>query len=506
MWKTRLLMRFMVSLPIVFAGVFGTPARADMIDHVLLREAPAIMKAVQGLGHESVAVLKFEVQIGNQQPTFEAGLANTKLAQKLENLLVIANDSNDPLFVLTGASDKTSDFPPNTTWRSAEGRRLLAKIKDLPLAWDSQQKLSPEVFIAGRYQVDSTFKSGTLELLAFTRNKPDELLSIYRSPELQANQKQPVLPTDRSILNLLGVSYALSTTNADRAANDRTALEQATSWVSHKSSYADTMKVSPVQLEIYLNDKQVTPIADPKFPGAGRIANDPTSDPKRGDKFTLRIINQDMKKSYGVLLAVNGRNTNALDRNHDLNSVEPKDHRLWILGPGESATIPGFYKDIQGNYEEFRILGDSESQEAYNTMGSQYRGLITMHVFQDMPVAPPEAPKPVKPMLPKSSTSVQEAPSEVELSLLSLGIGGDVLAEIRTAGKLDEAQSKLKDLTNVAENAQGQFFTDPNKLTMDRGLIVGSTTGKTQGPLSEVRFRRDPNSIAFMQIRYYLDR
>jgi hypothetical protein len=62
----------------------------------------------------------------------------------------------------------------------------------------------------------------------------------------------------------------------------------------------------------------------------------------------------------------------------------------------------------------------------------------------------------------------------------------------------------MQELTNARPGGDGKLGLDPVKATaLDRGLIAPSETRKGGGPIETVKFRLDPNPLAFVQIRYY---
>jgi hypothetical protein len=492
---------------LVMVAVTST-ARAGSVDAAFVRDAAAITKAVRGLKAETVAVLKFGVKVGDGPARFDAGLANDKLAQMLENLLVLTNDPADPLFILTGAAAIATALPPGISWRDEGGRKAIAGAdKRLPLAWDTTQKLTPSVFLAGDILVDPTLRSAELVVYAFTQADPANLRTLYTSAGATTGGARASVAADRSLLSLVGMSFAVDrSVGVLSSERDRDAIRRAAAVLGQPAEFADTVARCPVRLEIILNDRQVVPEADPASPGGGRIGRATDSDPKKGDAIRFRLVNTSTEKTYGVLLAVNGRNTNGLSKGADLHARDPKDQRLWVLGPNEEATIPGFYTDLKGNYQEFKILGDEASEGAYPLLGSQYRGLITLHVFGEWvePPIPPKTSSVTEAGQASGTTSEPAAPTEVELSLLSLGVGGDALADVRAAGSPDKARAQVESLTNVSAGEGGRLRVESLKGgARDRGLIVASETRRSNGPLESVAFKRDPGAVAFLQIRYY---
>ncbi len=481
------------------AVVLVPAARADQIDRTLVRNADEITKAVHSLGGHRVAVLKFDVTVGGKPSDFQAGLANGKLAQKIENLLILTNDPNKPLFVLADAGLAAGKLPATTTWRDAVGRTALAGLKDLPLAWDDSQKLAPDAFITGELQIEADYKSAKIVLYGFTTAKPDELRTLYTTPKPGTDPAKPGVVTDRGFLALAGVSYALGNVPKSRGDGDKSALSQ----VVAKTGFAETASQSPIKLEMVVNGVAVVPQTDSAYAGSGRIQPLSLPDPSKGSEVYFRLENPSKDKTYAVLLAVNGRNTNWLSKDH-LDSKDPKDQRLWVLGPGDKVKIQGYYENAAGKYAPFKVIGDEKSQLEYAMMSGDLRGLITLHVFGERTEP---APKVNDGGLPKTTGDADPATpikEDVELSVLSLGVGGTASKDVRTAGSLDKAKKRMEELAGVRTAPNGTLNADPVKVSKtEKGLIVESETRQTDGPIQVVKFKMDPNCVAFLQLRYY---
>jgi len=480
-------------------ALFVVPAaKADQIDRTLVRNADDITKAVRSLGGERVAVLKFDVTVGGKPSEFQAGLANVKLAQKIENLLILTNDPKAPLFILSDAGVAASKLPAKTTWRDAEGRKALCGLKGLPLAWDDSQKLTPDSFITGELQIDADYKSAKIVIYGFTAAKPEELKTLYTTPKDSSNPAKPGIVTDRGFLALAGVSFALGNVPKNRGDGDKNALFQAAS----KTSFGQTAAQSPIKLQMIVDEKPVAPQTDSAYSGNGSVQLQ-LPDPTKGSTVSFRLENPSKDKTYGVLLAVNGRNTNSLDKNYNLDSKDAKDHRLWILGPGEKVSIKGFYTDAKtGDYDPFKVIDNDKSPLEYSMMSGEFRGLITMHVFGER-----TEPTSSDTGLPKTSGPTDPTSpvnEEVELSVVSLGVGGTASSEVRSAGSLDKAKKKMEELAGVRTAPNGALNPDPEKVSKtEKGLIVPSESRQLDGKIEAVQFKMDTNCVAFLQIRYY---
>ena len=387
-------------------AAFAMPARADGVDLLFMRNAETIAGKVRALQSKRVAVLKFAVKVGDGPARFDAGLANAKLAQKLENALLLARTDDDPM-LLTGAAAKAKDLPADTTWQTPEGRAALAHMKGLPLAWDAKQQLSPDLFVSGELAFPKDAAGARLTLYAFTKADPAKLLTIYETRE--SPDAPPALPSDRNLMSLAGMSFSLDHPAANRIDGDKFAMQQVVAGLKGENAFAKAVQNSPIQLTILArgkgaptsDDRAMIPETDPKAPGGGRIAT-----PREGDQLTLRLKNAHPTKRFAVVLAVNGKNTNATSKNHELNSLDAKEQKMWVLDPKEEITLRGFSTDAAGGYDPFTVLDDATSEKLFPLMGELYRGLITMHVFAEREAAPLKstggtAPPP---MIPRAGT------------------------------------------------------------------------------------------------------
>ena len=472
------------------------PGRADQIDNALAVNARTVFAAVGKLGVEQVAVLNFAVRPPEGESDFRSGLANVDLARRLENALILANDPDAPLFVLTDAGLAARKLPAGTTWKTAEGRAALATIGELPLAWDVSQKLKPEGFVTGELAFGPDCTTATLTVYGFTAEHPDKLVRLAVVGGM-IDDKPAAIPADRGVLAMAGIGYvAASVPDAGPDGPDAAARRTAAKALRDKDGYALLADDCPVKLTFVVNGEAVRLRPDPAKPGAGAFVSSAV-DPKRGDEVSVRLENTSPTQTYAVLLAVNGENTNALGGGPThLNDRPAKDHRMWLIDPLGSATVHGFYTDPDGNYKKFEVLGESESEANFNVMSDAYRGLITMHVYRKRPAVVAKTPP---------DTADPNPPVEfVDAATITMGVGGKMVKDVRAAGSLRAAQKLLADKSGVVASAGG-FRADPVKanLLVSRGLIVEGGTTAADGEITKVDFGIDPDPVAYLSVRYY---
>jgi hypothetical protein len=497
-------------------------ARADAIDRALVRNSTDIMAKVRGLKAGTVAVLKFEVKVGDKPASFDAGPANTKLAQKLENLLILANDSKHKLFVVadagTAAAAAAGKAGSPFTWRTDTGRAMFCELPALPLAWDKSQSLRPDAFVTGRLELSADLAETRVTLYGFTRSNPADLVTLLTVTGASGMEPAKPLHTDRSVLALAGVAFAVGAMPANSRKADDAAARQARELFAAgqpgnaERVFAALAQHSPVRLEVLLNGQAVPLRADDDAPGGGRVVW-PAGGIGPNDTVEFRLTSASTTDRFSVLLAMNGRNTNARNPEDDLNVRDGRDQRKWVLDPGESIRIRGFYTDLSGNHNPFSVLSAGESERLFGLMSPKFRGRISMLVYGERPEKSPtetgpavEPPPPVKTSEPKPAEVVktEEQKEEVEAALLSLGLGDGGLERVRAAGSLEKAQEELRRKTYTS-GSNGQLALDPKVLDTyrQRGLIVPSEQRRSDGPIKTVDFRLSPLPVASLDIKYY---
>jgi hypothetical protein len=512
-------------LAVGLLAVAAPAARADAIDRALVRNSTDIMAKVRGLKASTVAVLKFEVKFGDKVASFDAGPANTKLAQKLENLLILANDPRHKLFVVADAGEAAATAAAKAgspfTWRTDAGRAMFCELPALPLAWDKSQALRPDAFVTGTLELNADLTEAKVTLHGFTRSNPADLVTLLTVSGASGMEPAKPLHTDRSVLALAGVAFAVGAMPASSRKADDAAARQARDLFAAGQAgntervFAAIAQQSPVRLEVLLNG-QAVPVRADDVPGGGRVVW-PAGGVGPNDAVEFRLTNAGTTDRFAVLLAVNGRNTNARNPEDDLNVRDGRDQRKWVLDPGESIRIRGFYTDLSGNHHPFSVLSAGESERLFGLMSPRFRGRISMLVYGERPEKSPtdtgprvevpqpgKAPEKIEPK-PTEVVKPEEQKEEVEAALLSLGLGDGGLERVRAAGSLEKAQEELRRKTYTS-GTNGQLAIDPNVLDKyrHRGLIVPSEQRRSDGPIKTVDFRLAPLPVASLDIKYYV--
>jgi hypothetical protein len=482
-------------------------ARADAIDRMMVLDSDAIIQAIRGLGAKNVAVLKFEAKVGPAAPTFEAGTINVQMIRRIENLLVMTNDTKNPqlnLLVEAGRAAATlaHGTGPALTWKTPEGRKELFKLK-LPLAWDESQRFSPDAFVTGTVVASSDMKETRIVLRAFTRQNPAELKTIgtIAGDGGSAKGQSRGIHTDRVMLASMGQSFVLSRRLRGRSfeTGDDAAADVAAQ-LNQSGQQPTVSPDAPVKLDILLGGQPVAVDPDPISPGEGKVRL--REGLAAGKELAFRVTNTG-PEPVGALLAVNGRNTAAMD-NEDITSKNRADCRTWVLKPGQSYTVRGFYTDAQtGRYEPCKVLTAEESVARAASLDTHLLGVITLDVFgkgAGLSVTHGGGP-----------ADAQKIEEQAEAELTDLTAGGDARS-LKVRG-LAELKARKLALARGLRESGGKLSFDVNKQKVaaarklrSRGLdnlIEGDASKAASSGTIHEESLADMEMVMSYEVRYF---
>ena len=511
--------RLRLTLPVLalltLGGLLATAGdgRADNLDRVMREDGADLAAAVRGkLQAKVVAVLKFQTQIGTGKPSFATGTENQKMAERVQNLLVVTNDDADPLTVLAGAGGaaaaKARQDKRPLDWTTEAGRKSLFELS-LPVLWDPADKRTPDAYVTGVVRLSDDLRGATVELLGFTRAAPGTLVKLGTVKKGVAGGAAVPIPVGRATLADLGQSFAVSKRVLSRASVnkgiasrkivDDDASDSAAGRDAGKPS-ADAGPIaaadSPVLLEILYDGQPQAPTPDPES-GRGEVV----ATPSEGQKWTFRIQNT-LDYPVGVLLSVNGKNTIAIDGEDLAKAGDPSGFRMWVLKPGRKYDIAGFLKSDAGTTAPFEVLADDQSARQFDALAPTYAGRIQMTVYGKLPprVAPAADSAEV------AQFAAAEASSEDALAAAALGTSLE--KELSQAKTPALAKLMSRGLLNVATDAKGGLVSTDKAQVMakglrSKGLVVESEQRSEAGAVEVVPLQADPEPIASRTIRYY---
>ncbi len=503
-----------------------TVAKADQIDRVLIADSGTVTDKVVGLKAKHVAVLPFQVQIGNQPATFKQGVEGLQLANKLQNILVAGNPVGKPgeYVVLTDAAKRAAEAGKRMgkpiDWTSAAGRNALLNLK-LPVAWDDSKVLAPDTYLTGTLKVSANLKDATLYLSTFSRANPELKPLVVLKESAKAG-----IRVDRNTLADLGKSFAVSKRvltkshpnnpvgrakaafEPDEAASDSAVAMMAPPAVNG----ALVVPGCPVELTVLVNGQPTAIASD----GSNNFRMGQTPPP--GSNLSFNLVNRS-DKPVAVVLAIDGNNVIQLnpDEKADQNNNREK-WRKFVLQPATEVplyTVSGFRRSLTGDADS-RITVDTEESSAarFEAMAPAVRGKIEMMVF---PANEGVSPNLTTPSDGGSTTPTNTTvdPNTDALAQTDQATDASGIEQLdKTMGRTRSAKvaqqkvlSRLPQGTTLAAAKKGGMKIEmpkPKVMGKTKGLVLadgGSTYAS--GGTTEQTFVTAPSPSASIQITYY---
>jgi hypothetical protein len=424
------------------------PAASDTkLDRALLKNAPEVIKYLSDHKCKAVGVLKFLVQKGSEQPTDNAGPLNLNIANRLEVALVLANP-DEKLGIIRHASEAVSKSKNRrANHLTADGRKALFEVPYI-LAWGKDDTpVQADVLLAGLVKLSPDLKTTTVQIQAFSKDKPD----LEKVVEFSA-------PTDARTLTENGRSYRLRQLFQEK---DDEAASSASDTDAGKAD--NPLKNSNIQWTILYDDKPM-PI---EFNGGVATVKGPVED----QQVAFRLANKG-KDTYAVVLKVNGENTLYRQR-------FPSDRcRKWVLDPNDQFTIYGFQVN-QGNAAKFEVLSPEESERDEVNYGP-HAGTFSLEVF------------PGKQQVGKTPTNDAE-----ETVVAAIGSG-----DLPATKPIQRASLKQK---LMEENSGKAKETGGTRQLFGEGRLIGA--GKqVKSEVKSVEFVTGPVPVMSVTVRYYQPR
>ncbi len=401
-----------ITLLAVLAAGLTAPAaaRADRIDGELIKLTTTLLDHLKENKAKTVGVLKFRASRDGGKEDFHLGPINNVMADRLENTLILGYDT-DPDAPINVVHDGTAVAArKGLSYLPAEKAVELFGLK-YPLA-GSGQEATPDLFLTGVVRFDTEKHTTTVVVQSFTKERP-ELREVARF----------TVPTERSTLAESGRSFVINRSLAERdagpdkddakdaaadkdaAARQKAAAAQLAAKEPAREQLPPVKELPPlpkeptkeptpavkpaalsterlVDIQVRYNGEPVSLEPDARDPGNRAFARDP----KQGDTVAFVVTNRTPAEGgvrVAVALLVNGVNT--VKEEVD----EPRYCTKWILEPGKSLVVDGFYVRDAGpnNVKPFTVLSDEESDALYESNPGDLRnerlGTISLHVFTE---------------------------------------------------------------------------------------------------------------------------
>ncbi len=340
-------------------------ARADHIDDALIQRAPDLVKTLEQRGYKTVGALKFLVKVGQAAPHANIGPMNLTMATRLENAMIHGSDPAQPLNVVRDATQVAAASNPGMTLQTPAGREALFKLS-YPLAW-GDTKATPDALLTGMISLSPDLRKATVGVDCIDKSgkAPESVLSFE-------------VPTDRSILADCGRGFFIRGAGVKRRSiedMDHAAAESALATSDGKPLTQQAAGDMPVKFEIRYNNVLQIIGQDPGSLGEMRV-----NSPKAGESV-LFVITNVTKAKIGIVVKVNGESTLGQE------TVEDAACQKWILDPGKTYSLKGFYTFPENKVVAFKALNDADSiARLADWSGSRPRaGYIDVSVFEPNP-------------------------------------------------------------------------------------------------------------------------
>lgn len=356
---------------VVTIAAFAMPARSEEVDRLLYRQARKLYETIAAKKAGTVAVLKFRAQKATEPETFHAGRINMAMAEMLENVLIAGKVNLDQeTRIVRNASLTASQAGQRLNYLNPDDR---GKLFNLAYSEAEGQSAAPDVFFTGVVRLDQRSHTTTVVIEAFDKqaNTIEEIARFTAS-------------SDRSTINDFGQAYVLATRDifGRGDADVQSAADMFASGAT-KAEPATTRTPDAVAMLKMMLNKQVVPFEeDPTGPSAGALRFN-VREPMETDTVEFAVENVSKDQRAAVVLKVNGEST--LKRERDAAQFCQK----WIIEPGQSITIGGYYEGETGkNMRKFIVRPTPNPDEP---LSPTLQGTIDFHVFvedKDGPAKP----------------------------------------------------------------------------------------------------------------------
>jgi hypothetical protein len=339
-------------------------ARADRMDKQLHEKMPAVKKKLQSKGYKNVGVLRFRVQVGKKAASFDNAPYNGNLPRRIENLLIInGGPSEDGALGVIRDAGKAAAAAGAGDWFGDESQCRKLFDVSYPLAW-GDKKVKADAFLTGLVFLAPDMKKTTVTLFCFDKEnlEPEELVRF-------------TLATDRDVVRDLGLSFVVNARTREALAKKRTADDVDRAVMDSLEKEMQATDLAGLEATV-LVDGKTSPLK-----AAGTDEDGPRwllPCPPADTPVALRLRNT-TDKTLGVVIKLNGFST--------FRGLTPPPEwcQKWLVRPGKTVTIKGFYEPGEGSDERlsvrpFKVLTGEAAKTARAQLGDR-AGLLEIDVF-----------------------------------------------------------------------------------------------------------------------------
>lgn len=361
-------------------------ARADKIDAALHKQAPAILAALKKADVKTVGTLRFRADRGKRLDNFDVGPINDAMAARLESLLVIHADRDNPIAVLKDPGTVAAAAKLGPWYTSPAARRKLFE-HEFPTAWGNK-KAKADAFLSGEVRCTGDMTKTTVVVEMFTAADPTKMAKVIEF----------TVPTDRLILADLGERFRVAPRGGVRRSIDADMLAIGEVRARENGDTlegegpgggkpvpnpdvkppADGLDVGGVTYRLFAGDQPVA-----FRPATSASAKWEVVSPAADQAVTMRLKNTTAKR-VGVVLKVNEVNTIFMQ------TEDAALCRKWVIEPGKEITLKGFYREDK-QVAPFKVLVGDEAKAMIDQLGEK-AGRIRVEVFEEAAAEADAAP------------------------------------------------------------------------------------------------------------------
>lgn len=420
--------RFIVVLSL---AAIASPSRAEEVDKLLYRQARKLYETIASKKAGVVGVLKFRAQKASEPETFFAGPINIHMAEMLENVLIAGRFNLDQSTkIVRNASLTASSAGQKLNYLNPADR---GKLFNLVYTEAEGQTVTPDVFFTGVVKLDQKTHQTTIVLEAFDKNGQ----SIEEVARFTAD-------SDRNILGDFGQAYILARRDVfARPDADGNSLpsQQAIPAIAPAFRMPESLAV----LRMKLNSQPIAFEPDPAGPSPGAMRFT-SREPLETDtvQFEIENINRDLR--VACVLKINGESTLFRERDAAVNC------RKWIINPGETKMIGGFYEgEVGKNMRKFVVKGEPNPDEP---LSPSLQGTIDFHVFVEDKDGPARSDNEIAPITRGLTRDVNNY-ADLNRAMLARG---DLKRRGIILGGATEQGYKLQSMEFVNPKEQAHWF------------------------------------------------
>jgi hypothetical protein len=357
---------------VLVTGIDAKLVLADSIDEEFVRRSDEILSDLQNHRYKNVGVLKFQVKKGDSPATFFAGALNFSLARRLENALILANDPAHPVGVARDCATVAATRNRTSHYTLPGGRKALL-AQTYPLAWGNQE-VKVDALLTGLAEVSPDLREIMIHILIFDQENVAAMREVAKF----------TVPTDRNALADMDESFTLARRGAGKSgpSPERDAVDDAAD--RHRAPN-DRPPGGELDFRVFFDGIRQSQLPDqPEQTKKTPVTWFPTPAPGQPVFFEMQWNGA---TKAGVVVRVNGINTLYMEEG----DKDPVEFHKWILTPGKTYGITGFYETDRKTVRPFQSLPEAES-EAFELDVPSKRGLIEIDIFTEGEAAdrPPE--------------------------------------------------------------------------------------------------------------------